>query len=107
MGAPLYLDAFNIEDKNEWGPRVEAYFKNQSLGKLGYDRGDIFYKKVGGNCLAFLHYFTEEELISLITECGFEIKELHYIGYIQKSGELVKDKTEGFFFVKAIKASEV
>lgn len=102
-GGYFYFDAFNLEDQNEWGPAALKAYEEQHLDKYGYERGDLFYQKTGGLATAFLHYFTENELIDLVESAGFRIEDIKYIGYVTKSGEIVKSKTEGFFFVKATK----
>lgn len=107
MGGPLYLDAFNLEDTYEWGPEVLEYSNKHLMSKHGYEKGDIFYRKTGGNCLAFLHYFEEDELKDLFSRSGFKIEKLHYIGYKNRSGEILEDKTGGFYFVKAIKDKDI
>lgn len=47
-GAPFYLDGFNVNDKNEWGPSAVKTFEEQHLERFGYDRGEVFYTKSGG-----------------------------------------------------------
>ncbi|MCH8904122.1 MAG: methyltransferase domain-containing protein [Bacteroidetes bacterium] len=107
MNAPFYLDAFNLEDVYEWGPKVKAAYQRDQLHRSGYQQGDIFYKKVDGTHLSFLHYFTEEEITALLERAGFEVVELKYVGYTKLSGEIVKDKSEGFYYIKANKVRDM
>ncbi|UTW61102.1 methyltransferase domain-containing protein [bacterium SCSIO 12741] len=102
-GAPVFFDVFNLEDKNEWGGRANTYYREQSLHRFGYERGDVFYKKSGGEAVAFLHYFTEEEVRSALEDVGFEVAWIKHIGYAKKSGMVLETKNEGSLFVKAIK----
>lgn len=102
-GGSLYLDVFNVDDKNEWGPSaVKAYEKGRYYN-FGYERGDVFYKKVRGNEIAFLHYFDKNELINDLSLAGFKVNFVKHIGYVKKSGEILKATDEGALFIKAIK----
>ena len=40
-GASLFLDVLNIEDKSEWGPKIDELFLKENLQSHGFDRGDI------------------------------------------------------------------
>jgi len=99
----LFFDVFNAMDINEWGPNaLENYFRNH-LYEFGYERGDVFYKKVGGNALAYLHYFYQDEIHKLLNEAGFRVEYIKHIGYVHRSGELLGSANEGSLFIKAIK----
>jgi len=98
VGAPLYLDVFNINDKNEWGSEVLKNFNKSG----GYEKGDTFYRKIGSKEIAFLHYFEETEIVELLENSGFEVKNVKYIGYNKNPGEILKDKN-GKLFITAIK----
>jgi len=103
QGGSLYLDVFNVDDKNEWGPSaVKAYEKGKYFD-LGYERGDVFYKKVTGNEIAFLHYFDKTELVHDLSLAGFDVSFVKHIGYVIKSGEILKAPNEGALFIKSIK----
>ena len=102
-GGALYLDVFNLDDKNEWGPKSLKYFDDHNLANFGYDEGDVFYKKAGGNAYAFLHYFKHHEIKTLLEDCGFKVAWIKYIGYVNKPGEIFHKKDEGALFIKAIK----
>ena len=60
-------------------------------------------KKVDGEQFAFLHYFTEDEITSLLEETGFELDQMLNIGYVKKSGKILDARDEGAFFIKARK----
>lgn len=102
-GGRLYIDLFNAHDRHEWGPKALEAFDQRHLEKEGYERGDVFYQKTGGQAIAFVHYFTEEGVRQLLTEVGFRLVRLQYIGYVHRSGEVVDTSTDGFFFVIAEK----
>ena len=90
-------------DVNEWGPNaLENYFRNH-LYEFGYERGDVFYKKVGGKALAYLHYFYQDEIHKLLHEAGFRVEYIKHIGYVHRSGELLAAANEGSLFIKAIR----
>ncbi len=106
IGSPFYLDVFNRYDKHEWGPEILESYRKYNLEKFGYDEGDTFYCKIGGRTLAFVHYFTEEEITDLLRSTGFRIEKIYYIGYVENSGEILDRQDEGFLFIKATKVSE-
>lgn len=102
-GGALFFDAFNAMDVNEWGPNaLENYFRNH-LYEFGYERGDVFYQKVGGNENAFLHYFYQDEVRDMLEGAGFQIEYIKHIGYVHRSGELLSAANEGSLFIKAVK----
>jgi ubiquinone/menaquinone biosynthesis C-methylase UbiE/predicted metal-dependent enzyme (double-stranded beta helix superfamily) len=100
-GGVVYLDVFNLEDENEWGPKAIESFDSMNLSRYGYERGDVFYQKVGGTEIAFLHYFTEDALRSLATQSGLEVAWIKHIGYVHRSGEELTDDTHGSLLLKA------
>ncbi len=102
-GGSLFLDVFNVENKNEWGPKASHVFNELSLQSFGYQSGDVFYKRTDGKELAFVHYFHEEEIRTLLEEVGFHIDQIYVLGYAVDSGELKKDHSEGFYFIHAKK----
>lgn len=101
--SPFYLDLFSLNNNNEWGPLTLKAFQENDLGKHGYEKGDVFYKKRGFSELAFLHYFELNEIKSLLADTGFRIEWVKNIGYSKNSGKLVKSEREGNFLIKAIK----
>lgn len=102
-GGTFYFDVFNVNDTYEWGPKaVEAYNELQ-LDKMGYERGDVFYKKSGGREVAYLHYFEEDEIKTLLEQCGFAIEWVKHIGYTHNSGEELNNANSGALFIKAVK----
>lgn len=105
-GGVLYLDVFNAEDENEWGPAAIRTYEELQLEKAGYERGDVFYQKVGGEAVAFLHYFTEEGLRALLEEVGFRVAWIRHIGYVYRSGEELTGEHEGALLVKAVAGNE-
>lgn len=102
-GGTFYLDVFNLDDKTEWGPRALGFYKKLELDKAGYDEGDVFYKKLEGKEIAFLHYFREEEVEELLKSVGFDSIEIMHVGYVHNSGEILQEKEMGALFVKARK----
>ncbi len=98
-GATLYIDALNLDDRGEWGPTIRAAFTDHSLENRGYELGDLFYRRVGGEELSFFHYFSEEEVIQLLLEAGFVKPSVTYIGYSIHPGEIASSgKTAALFF---------
>lgn len=105
IGAPFYFDAFSIADKNEWGPGIVQRFEEQHLDLHGYERGDVFYKRRSGEAIAFLHYFTADEIVSELRNAGFEVSWIRHIGYWQDAGIEKQSPAEGCFMVKAVKVA--
>lgn len=102
-GGVLFLDVFNTEDQNEWGPSAVKLYHNLCLGEQGYELGDVFYKKSGGQSVAYLHYFDQAEITSLLESVGFKIAYTKQIGYVHRSGEIFDQEENGALFVKAVK----
>ena len=100
----FYTDVFSLKNKNEWGAFAEKAFEEKRLGKFGYDLGDVFYKKKGFEEIAFLHYFTIEELHDLFGKCGLKIVGMKYVGYARNPGQMVGSEEEGNIFIEAKKA---
>lgn len=102
IGAHLFLDVFNLDDQNEWGPKAKSAFKKLHMDEFGFELGDVFYKKTGGDAVAFLHYFTENELRDLLVQSGFFVERIYHIGYVQQSGEVLNgDEDRGALFAVA------
>ena len=104
-GCPFYLDLFSLNNINEWGPLTLKTFEENNLGKHGYEKGDVFYKKRGFSELAFLHYFEFNEIKTLLADTGFKIEWIKNIGYSKKPGKIVDSDNEGNFIIKAIKTN--
>ena len=102
-GSPFYLDLFSLNNNNEWGPLTLKAFEENNLGKHGYEKGDVFYKKRGFIELAFLHYFEFNEIKTLLADAGFRIEWVKNIGYSKNPGQIVSSEREGNFLIKAIK----
>lgn len=99
-GGRFYFDVFNIHNKNEWGVTAKSVYYSHGLNYMGYDEGDVFYKKSGGTAVAYLHYFDSNELVDLLTEVGFNIISQRNIGYVKNAGEWTNKEEEGnLFFV--------
>jgi len=103
IGAPLLMDVFNVHNKNEWGPSALKAFHSKGLGRYGYEEGDVFYKRTNGRQIAFLHYFSQEEIIGLLEESGFVLDRMWNIAYAVDSGQLKENPSEGFFMIRALK----
>jgi len=103
VGAALYLDVFNVNDKNEWGPQAVKFYEKRKLEKFGYDAGDVFYKKMEGSEIAFLHYFSVQEISELLISAGFRVEEVKHVGYVERAGEILNGEDEGALYIKAIK----
>jgi SAM-dependent methyltransferase/predicted metal-dependent enzyme (double-stranded beta helix superfamily) len=91
-GGLLFFDVFNVHDPNEWGPQAVEAYEREQLADFGYEMGDIFYRKRGREEVAFLHYFTEEQLRAVLEETGFEIVKLIHVGYRQHAGQILENK---------------
>jgi SAM-dependent methyltransferase len=99
-GGLLFFDVFNVNDPNEWGPQAIDAFEREQLAEFGYERGDIFYRKRGREEVAFLHYFSEDQLRVVLAETGFEIVKLLHVGYRKQAGQILAHK-EGCILVIA------
>ena len=102
-GGVLYIDLFSISNKNEWGPLAIEAFNRKNLQEYGYKKGDVFYKKIGLDHIAFLHYFSLEEIKELFKVTGFEVVWIKNIGYSKNPGKIVESGDEGNYFIKAKK----
>lgn len=102
-GGIFCFDVFNRDNQNEWGPSALKIFHSHRLNEAGYEEGDVFYRKSGGNSAAFLHYFSKEGIINLLNEAGFKKVELSIIGYVKNPGEWTNNEQEGNFFIVAHK----
>jgi ubiquinone/menaquinone biosynthesis C-methylase UbiE len=105
IGGTFYFDAFNVNNHLEWGPSAVNFYEKYQLNDFGYESGDVFYKKVDGSEIAYLHYFAKQELVDLLEAAGFSIESIKYIGYVKNSGEELIDSDQGSFFIKAVKKS--
>lgn len=105
-GGRLYFDVFNVNDALEWGASAVNTYDELSLGKSRYEKGDVFYQKAGGESIAFLHYFSEEEIEQLLHSTGFNVLDIRHVGYVKKAGEILDD-TEGTLFVIAEKTRDL
>lgn len=101
-GGRLYFDAFDIDDPNEWGHQAKSLHQTFQLDKQGYECGDVFYRRRGGDALAFLHYSNAPALIEALEAIGFEVMRLERVGYTVSPGELVDEG--GNLFVEARKS---
>ena len=104
VGGRLYLDVFNVIDRFEWGPRAVGVYEQLDLQRMGYEKGDVFYRKTGGKSIAYLHYFAENEITELLNESGFKIISLTHVGYTKHPGEILSQPDEGSIFIIAEKA---
>ncbi len=107
MGACFYFDAFNINNQNEWGPTCKKHFDTYHQEENGYEVGDLFYKRVQGKEIAFLHYFSKDELILLLEQVGFELSYCKIIGYVEHPGKELDHDSEGIYFIKAKKIKQL
>ena len=51
--ADSIFDVFNVDNPNEWGPEALHLFEELELANEGYERGDLFYRRHGGDTVAF------------------------------------------------------
>lgn len=102
-GGRLYFDAFDIDDPNEWGHQAKSLHQTFQLDKQGYERGDVFYRRRGGDALAFLHYSNALALNEVLESIGFEVMRMERVGYAVSPGELVDEG--GNLFVEARKST--
>ena len=98
-GGRFYFDVFNLDNANEWGPEALRNFKELNLSEEGYEQGDLFYKRHNGTSVSFLHYFTQDGIAEMVKACGFEIAEIHRIGYVKRCGESLALGDEGGNFL--------
>lgn len=94
-GGRFYFDVFNVDNPNEWGPEALTLFEELELANEGYERGDLFYKRHGGQIVAFLHYCTAEGIQALVESCGFDVCAVHRIGYVDRPGEKLEEEGKG------------
>lgn len=94
-GGRFYFDVFNVENPKEWGPEATEIYDDLNLGREGYERGDLFYKRHDGQTVAFLHYCSSEGIVKLVEECGLNVLQVHRIGYVERPGETLSELQEG------------
>ena len=103
-GGRFYFDVFNVENPNEWGPEAVHLFEELELANEGYEKGDLFYKRHGGDTVAFLHYCSQSGIVNLVESCGFDVHAVHRIGYVEHSGmELGQEEQSGNLLLVAEK----
>jgi ubiquinone/menaquinone biosynthesis C-methylase UbiE len=102
VGGSFYFDVFNINDPFEWGSNAISVFDEYKLDYFGYEKGDVFYTRKGMSEAAFLHYFEEKRLVALLKSFGFSCDKIWHVGYMHRSGEILK-RNEGKLFIKATK----
>jgi SAM-dependent methyltransferase len=102
-GASLFLDVLNIDDQFEWGPKIDTLFSKENLGSYSFDRGDVFYRKIGEPEVCFYHYFSTGEIKSLLQKSEFTSKNLWYVGYGASFGEIKTSAAEGAIFIEGIR----
>ena len=59
--------------------------------------------KKGLQEIAFIHYFTLEEINLLLTACGLKINNVQYVGYAKNTGDLVDSEHLGNILIEAKK----
>ena len=100
-GGRFYLDVFNLEDEDEWGPEIEAAHEALNLEQFNYQPGDVLYQRKRGNHCTFLHYFTKEEIRNLLQQSGFNIIAIKQVTYGKNPGEIVNNSKRGKLFIIA------
>ncbi|MCB0326306.1 MAG: class I SAM-dependent methyltransferase [Bdellovibrionales bacterium] len=105
-GGVFCVDLMNLDDENEWGPNIKKLYEEKKWSEKGLELGDIFYKRVDLQKTSFFHYFSESEIVQLLTNSGFESIHVQYVGYAINAGQEVK-KDKGAMFVTAIKTDKV
>lgn len=98
-GGRFHVDVFNLSDASEWGPEIKRLSNKLHLLDYGYQEGDAFYRRKHGNYNTYLHYFSKEEITSLLENAGFTILSIDVIGYNQQSGELLSNENGKYFIV--------
>jgi ubiquinone/menaquinone biosynthesis C-methylase UbiE/predicted metal-dependent enzyme (double-stranded beta helix superfamily) len=107
MDGLFFIDLFNINNKNEWGPLAMDAYAKERLEDSGYDAGDVFYRKRDCEELAFVHYFDIERAEMLMEQAGFEILEYKLVGYAKNAGEILDSDDGGNYFIKARKVKHM
>lgn len=107
FGGTLLLDVFNLHDCDEWGPTLIRRFCSERWFDLGYELGDVFYKRVGSNLLSFCHYFTGSEVTLLMKTTGFRVENVMNVGYAADTGEILNTSMRGKMFIEARKILQV
>lgn len=98
----VYVDVFNIYNRHEWCGYLPTYYDELSLGELGYEWGDVFYRKKGNKSISYLHYFTLDYVQRLFAEAGFSDCQVTNIGSAYRIGEVLPDSSkEGAFLIRA------
>lgn len=90
-GGRLYFDAFNIDNPYEWGQKAKVLHETYQMGEQGYDAGDVFYRRKGGESMSFLHYSSLDALMDILKTIGLDILRMEHVGYTKKPGELVSE----------------
>lgn len=95
-GAPFWIDVFNIECA-----ATPVNFEDGRRGS-GLERGDLFIRKLGTDDMYFLHYFSLEEIKSLLDDTGFDIECVRFVSYWEENpGALVEGPDQGMIFIRA------
>jgi ubiquinone/menaquinone biosynthesis C-methylase UbiE len=104
----LYLDVFNIDDVDEWGPELSQRFKAEAWDRKGYERGDVIYRKVDSteSALSYCHYFAKEEIEQLLKSAGLRISRILHIGYGNAPGTVMPTNIRGTMLIRATKFAD-
>jgi SAM-dependent methyltransferase len=85
----LILDVFNLDDKYEWGQKIAYKRSNRPSG------ASVFYRRVDGSEISYMHYFTLAEICQLIEQAGFVIQMVYGVGYAHRPGVVGVSLDEG------------
>jgi len=102
-GGLLYVDVLNLDDLDEWGPRIMQSFEENRLLDSGYDPGDVIYRRLGGEALSYCHYFTRTEMEALFEQAGFTCESVVNVGYAANCGEILESHDRGSLVFVAAK----
>lgn len=94
-GGLLFIDVLNLDDPDEWGPKIKELYFQEELSSQGYDIGDVFYRRVGEHEVSFTHYFTKSEMADLLQQAGFDVCSVSNIGYGSNPGALLDRSNSG------------
>lgn len=95
----LIIDVFNMHDRYEWGPEILSANAASSEGRKSQS-GDVYYRRVDGSAVSYMHYFTIAEICQLLEEAGFIVTDLKGVGYARQSGQIGVPLDEGCALIR-------
>jgi SAM-dependent methyltransferase len=101
-GGILCLDASNLNNLDENGPKIIKEFERLNLQFHGYEPGEFFFSQKNSSVLCYWKYFTKIELEKLLTSAGYKLLKFYFINYGKQPGRIVTEDQGKIFLVAQV-----